>query len=112
MKTIYPQLVEFGLIGATRPVAVGGQQLPRLVCTLAAIYLMAGNLSACGYVGLTSAAAHLLESFGSEELQREFMARMYSGQWTGTMALTEPQAGSSLADVKTRATISCCFFHI
>ncbi|HRI51827.1 MAG TPA: acyl-CoA dehydrogenase [Pseudomonadota bacterium] len=104
MKTIYPQLVEFGLIGATRPVAVGGQQLPRLVCTLAAIYLMAGNLSACGYVGLTSAAAHLLESFGSEELKREFMARMYSGQWTGTMALTEPQAGSSLADVKTRAT--------
>ena len=104
MKTIYPQLVEFGLIGATRPVAVGGQQLPRLVCTLGAIYLMAGNLSACGYVGLTSAAAHLLESFGSEELQREFMARMYSGQWTGTMALTEPQAGSSLADVKTRAT--------
>ena len=103
MKTIYPQLVEFGLIGATRPVAVGGQQLPRLVCTLAATYLMAANLSACGYVGLTSAAAHLLESFGSAELQREFMARMYSGQWTGTMALTEPQAGSSLADVKTRA---------
>jgi len=104
MKSIYPQLVEFGLIGATRPVAVGGLQLPRLVCTLAAIYLMAGNLSACGYVGLTSAAAHLLETFGSEELKREFMARMYSGEWTGTMALTEPQAGSSLADVKTRAT--------
>jgi butyryl-CoA dehydrogenase len=103
MKTIYPQLVEFGLIGATRPVAVGGQQLPRLVTTLASTYLMAANLSACGYVGLTSAAAHLLETFGSAELQREFMAPMYSGQWTGTMALTEPQAGSSLADVKTRA---------
>ncbi len=104
MKTIYPQLIELGVIGATRPVAVGGQQLPRLVAALASTYLMAGNLSACAYIGLTSAAAHLIETFGSAELQREFMARMYSGEWTGTMALTEPQAGSSLADVKTRAT--------
>ena len=104
MKTIYPQLIELGVIGATRPVAVGGQQLPRLVAALASTYLMAGNLSACAYIGLTSAAAHLIETFGSAELQREFMARMYSGEWTGTMALTEPQAGSSLGDITTRAT--------
>lgn len=104
MKTIYPQLIELGVITATRPVAVGGQQLPQLVAALASTYLMAANLSACAYLGLTAAAAHLIESFGTPDLQRDFMARMYSGEWTGTMALTEPQAGSSLADVKTRAT--------
>ncbi len=65
---------------------------------------MAANLSAVSYLGLTAGAAHLIEAFGSEALKAEMMTRMYSGQWTGTMALTEPQAGSSLTDVKTTAT--------
>ncbi len=104
MKALYPQLIALGAIGATRPAEVGGQQLPQLVCALAGTYLMAANLSASAYVGLTSGAAHLIEAFGAPELQRDFMTRMYSGEWTGTMALTEPHAGSSLADVKTRAT--------
>ena len=104
MKEIYPQLVALGLTNATRPVEVGGQQLPMTVAALATAYLMAANLSAYGYVGLTSAAAHLLEAFGDARLKQELMTRLYSGEWTGTMALTEPQAGSSLADVTTRAT--------
>jgi butyryl-CoA dehydrogenase len=57
-----------------------------------------------GYVGLTSGAAHLIEAFGADALKAEMMAPMYAGKWTGTMALTEPQAGSSLTDVKTTAT--------
>jgi butyryl-CoA dehydrogenase len=65
---------------------------------------MAGNLSAYGYLGLTTGAARLIESFGSDELKERFMSRMYAGEWTGTMALTEPQAGSSLTDVLTTAT--------
>jgi butyryl-CoA dehydrogenase len=64
---------------------------------------MAGNLSAYGYLGLTLGAAHLLEAFGDEALRAAYMARMYRGEWTGTMALTEPQAGSSLADITTSA---------
>jgi alkylation response protein AidB-like acyl-CoA dehydrogenase len=104
MRTIYPQLVELGVVAATRPAAVGGQQLPLLVASLAHAYLMAANLSAYGLAGLTSGAAHLIEAFGDEALRREFMEPLYSGAWTGTMALTEPQAGSSLADVRTRAT--------
>jgi butyryl-CoA dehydrogenase len=64
---------------------------------------MAANLSAYAYAGLTSGAAHLLEAFGDAALRRTFMEPMYAGRWTGTMALTEPQAGSSLADVTTRA---------
>lgn len=104
MKALYPRLVELGLITATRPEAVGGQSLPHSVASLAGAYLMAANLSASAYLGLTTGAARLIESFGSEALKDGFMRRMYAGEWTGTMALTEPQAGSSLADVKTRAT--------
>ena len=104
LREIYPQLVALGLTSATRPASVGGQQLPMPVSALASAYLMAGNLSAVGYVGLTAAAAHLVEAFGSDALRERFMTRMYAGEWTGTMALTEPQAGSSLADVTTRAT--------
>ncbi|MCI0570961.1 MAG: acyl-CoA dehydrogenase [Myxococcaceae bacterium] len=104
MRSLYPQLVELGLLNATRAREVGGQQLPLTVFSLASAYLMAANLSAYGWLGLTSGAAHLLEAFGSPELKDTFMARMYRGEWTGTMALTEPQAGSSLADVQTRAS--------
>ena len=52
---------------------------------------------------LTSGAAHLVESFGSEELFQTYVPRMFSGEWQGTMALTEPQAGSSLTDITTTA---------
>ncbi len=104
LKAFFPKLVELGLAAAGRPTAVGGQQLPMVVSTLAAAYLMAGNLSAYGYIGLTAGAAHLIEAFGDERLKREYMAPMYRGEWTGTMALTEPQAGSSLSDVQTTAT--------
>ena len=64
---------------------------------------MAANLSACSYLGLTTGAAHLIEAFGDDALRSAFKIRMYAGEWTGTMALTEPQAGSSLADVQARA---------
>ncbi len=104
MRRLYPQMVELGLLTATRPPDVGGQQLPLTVHAVSSAYLMAANLSAYAYVGLTLGAAHLLEVFGTPELKERFMAPLYRGEWTGTMALTEPQAGSSLADVRTRAT--------
>jgi butyryl-CoA dehydrogenase len=104
MKALYPKLVDQGGVTATRPHEVGGQQLPHMVATLSALYGMAANLSAVGYIGLTGGAAHLIEAFGDDELKSTMMTRMYSGEWTGTMALTEPHAGSSLTDVKTGAT--------
>ena len=103
MRQLWPRMVELGLVAATRPEAVGGLSLPLLVSTAADVYLMAANLSAFGYVGLTRGAAHLVESFGDEAARETFMRPMYEGRWTGTMALTEPQAGSSLSDVATRA---------
>ncbi len=100
---IWPHLVAAGVVSAARPAEVGGQQLPLTVATAANLYLMAANLSAFGFTLLTAGSAHLLESFGSDDLKRAYMERMYAGEWTGTMALTEPQAGSSLADVATVA---------
>src|SRR6202521_154613 len=93
MREIWPRLVELGLAAAARPVEVGGQSLPLTVTTMAHAYLMAGNAAAFGSIGLTSGPAH----------REPYMPRMYGGEWSGTMALTEPHAGSSLSDVKTRA---------
>ncbi|MEX1365123.1 MAG: acyl-CoA dehydrogenase [Nannocystaceae bacterium] len=103
MRQLWPRMVELGLLTATRPEAVGGLQLPLCVSTLAEVYLMAANASAFGYAGLTKGAAHLLEAFADDALRERFMKPLYEGRWAGTMALTEPQAGSSLADVRTVA---------
>ena len=103
MHAVWRELVDLGVIAAPRPVDVGGQALPLTVATLSTAYLMAANLSAYAYAGLTTGAAHLIEAFGAPDLKAFCLERLYSGQWTGTMALTEPQAGSSLGDVTTRA---------
>jgi alkylation response protein AidB-like acyl-CoA dehydrogenase len=103
MAELYPLLVDLGLLAATRPVEVGGQQLPSLIASAAASYITAANLSAYAFTLLTSGAAHLIEAFGDEPLKQRFMLPMYEGHFTGTMALTEPEAGSSLADIRARA---------
>ncbi|MEO7328503.1 MAG: acyl-CoA dehydrogenase family protein, partial [Minicystis sp.] len=112
MKEIYPRLVESGLISASRPFEAGGMQIPLTVSTMAMAYLMAANLSAAGFAFLTTGAAHLVEAFASEALKATYLGRMYRGEWTGTMALTEPQAGSSLSDVKTTATPTALGHHL
>jgi butyryl-CoA dehydrogenase len=103
LHELWPRLRELGVIAAARPAAVGGQQLPLTVALAAQLYLMAGNLSAYGYAGLTAGAAHLVEAFGAPELRARYLPALYEGRWTGTMALTEPHAGSSLADLTTTA---------
>ena len=90
-------------IGANAPFELGGQQLPISVTAACHFVMAAANYSASVYPLLCSGASHLIESFGSQELIDTYVPRMFSGQWQGTMALTEPQAGSSLSDVTTRA---------
>ncbi|MEZ4435639.1 MAG: acyl-CoA dehydrogenase [bacterium] len=104
MKRLYPRICGLGVMTASRDVAVGGHRLPRQVAMMASSYLMAGNLSAVGLALLTAGAGHLVEVFGDETVRGLFLGPMYDGRWTGTMALTEPQAGSSLADLSTAAT--------
>jgi alkylation response protein AidB-like acyl-CoA dehydrogenase len=84
LKTVYRQMTELGLLQTSA--------LPATIYTVAAAYLMAANNSAYGYMGLTSGAAHLIEAFGDDALRARFMAPMFEGRWTGTMALTEAAA--------------------
>ena len=93
-----------GWIGAHASYELGGQQLPNAIMTAFRGYLAGANYSAAVYPTLTSGAAHLITTFGSQELIDRYIPNMFSGKWQGTMALTEPQAGSSLADLTTEAT--------
>lgn len=94
---------EGGWIGAAAPSGLGGQQLPSLIVSAYHFVMSAANYSGSVYPTLSSGAAHLLESFGSAELIETYIPPMFSGKWQGTMALTEPQAGSSLSDITTQA---------
>jgi alkylation response protein AidB-like acyl-CoA dehydrogenase len=94
---------EGGWISATAPADRGGQQLPSLVGFIPMFIYSAANYAASVYPYLTAGAAHLIYSFGKEDLINTYIPRMYAGQWQGTMALTEPQAGSSLSDITTIA---------
>ena len=87
------------------PVAArwGGQGLPRLVATPVEEMWCSANMSFSLCPMLTQGALHALELCGTDRLQKLFLPRMATGEWTGTMNLTEPQAGSDLALVRTRA---------
>ncbi len=94
---------EGGWIGAQAPYELGGQQIPNTVMTAFRGIFSAANYSASVYPFLTTGAAHLLISFGAPALIETYVPKMFAGNWQGTMALTEPQAGSSLTDLKTTA---------
>ncbi|UCH22502.1 MAG: acyl-CoA dehydrogenase [Deltaproteobacteria bacterium] len=94
---------EGGWITSRVPFDLDGEQLPHLVADACEFIFQAANYSANAYPGLTVGAAHLIESFGSKDLYDTFVPNMYAGKWQGTMALTEPEAGSSLSDITTAA---------
>ena len=81
----------------------GGQGLPKLVATAVEEMLTSSNMSFSLCPLLTQGAIHAIELVGSEALKKRYLAKMTEGVWTGTMNLTEPQAGSDLALVRTRA---------
>jgi alkylation response protein AidB-like acyl-CoA dehydrogenase len=81
----------------------GGQGLPKVVATAVEEMLTSSNMSFSLCPLLTQGAIHALELCGTEGLKKAFLPKMTAGTWTGTMNLTEPQAGSDLALVKTRA---------
>ncbi len=95
---------ELGILGTWFDYEEGGMQLPHLVHYALVHILDAANNNVSGYFGLTSGAADLIRSFGSRALRETYIPKMLAGEWMGTMALTEPQAGSFLADIRTSAT--------
>jgi butyryl-CoA dehydrogenase len=94
---------EGGWIGTGIPFEWGGQQLPQMITHACTFIFAAANYSASVYPGLTSGAARLILNFGKEEMKKTYLPKMLAGTWQGTMALTEPEAGSSLSDITTIA---------
>ncbi|MCB0594574.1 MAG: acyl-CoA dehydrogenase [Lewinellaceae bacterium] len=94
---------ELGVIAATFDHEDGGLQMPSMALLAAYFIMEAANNHVPGYPGLTDGAAKLITTFGNEHLKETYVPNMLSGQWAGTMCLTEPQAGSSLSDITTAA---------
>lgn len=103
VKTFMTQCGEGGWISAPLDYEHGGQQMPMTIMTAFRYILTAANFSTNVYPVLTAGSAHLISAFGSEDLVKTYVDKMFSGEWQGTMALTEPQAGSSLSDISTTA---------
>ena len=81
----------------------GGQGMPRAVALAASDYMNGANFAFMMYSGLTHGAGKLVETFGNEEQKELFLKKMYTGEWTGTMLLTEPEAGSDVGALTTSA---------
>ena len=95
---------EMGIISGPFDYGDGGLQLPFMIHTASAYIQEAANNHLPGYAGLTQGAAELIVHFANESLKKTYVPKMLSGAWGGTMCLTEPQAGSSLSDITTKAT--------
>lgn len=103
VKVAFDAFRESGFIAGRYSFEDGGMQLPETVMTAVSAFFMAANPSTTAYPFLTSAAINVISHFANDKLKEAFMPRMLTGDFTGTMALTEPHAGSSLADIKTTA---------
>jgi alkylation response protein AidB-like acyl-CoA dehydrogenase len=102
-KQAFKAYVEAGWQGVQHPTEFGGQGLPKLVATPCIEMLHASSLSFALVALLTDGAIEALLTAGSDQQKSRFIEPLISGKWTGTMNLTEPQAGSDLAAVRTRA---------
>jgi alkylation response protein AidB-like acyl-CoA dehydrogenase len=102
-KEAFRQFAEGGWTGLTNPEAYGGQALPNVLGTATTEIFQSGNLAWSLYPLLSEGATHALEIHGEEWQRERFMKPIVAGRWTGTMCLTEPQAGSDLGLLKTRA---------
>lgn len=104
VKEAFHHFVNAGLLTARLSFEEGGMQLPSVVSSACTALVTAANPSSAAYPFLTLAASNLIAHFASNELKHRYLLVMRDGRATGTMALTEPDVGSSLADLKTAAT--------
>jgi 3-(methylthio)propanoyl-CoA dehydrogenase len=102
-KEAFREFVEGGWQGVEHPLDYDGQGLPKLIGTPCVEMLNAANLSFALCPLLTDGTIEALLTAGTEEQKQRFVPKLITGEWTGTMNLTEPQAGSDLALVRTRA---------
>ncbi len=95
--------IDAGLMAAEHDAEYGGMQMPTIVAKSMFAYFKAANVSSSGYAFLTIGNANLLLHHGSQQQIDTYVRPMLAGKWFGTMCLSEPQAGSSLSDIRTRA---------
>lgn len=103
VKTTMRDFGRDGWINAPMAYEYGGQQIPQVIQNVVQFIFTASNYSLGAYVSLTRGAADLIVHHGSQEQKDLYLEKMFAGEWQGTMALTEPDAGSSLSDIKTSA---------
>ena len=102
-KDAYRQFREAGWGTLSSPVEYGGQGLPHVLGFVLEEYLATANHSFAMYPGLTTGAVTALVAHGSEELKQLYLPKLVSGEWLGTMNLTEPQCGTDLGLIRTKA---------
>ncbi|MEO1647535.1 MAG: acyl-CoA dehydrogenase C-terminal domain-containing protein [Pseudomonadota bacterium] len=102
-KEAYAQLVEAGWTTLGGPEEFGGQGLPHVLSFAFEEYIGTANQAFAMYPGLTSGAAAALQAAGSEEQKAMYLPKMISGEWSGTMNLTEPHCGTDLGMIRTKA---------
>ena len=102
-KTAWRAFAEAGFLAAHHDAEAGGMQLPTTIQQACQGHFYAANVASAAYPMLTIAAGNLLKAHGSAEQQAQWLPRLLDGRSAGTMALTEPHAGSSLGDLRTKA---------
>ncbi|MDC7827679.1 acyl-CoA dehydrogenase [Pseudomonas sp. BLCC-B13] len=94
---------EAGFLNATRDFEHGGMQLPNLLSQACFAHFQSANIATSSYSMLTMGVANLIEAFGNDEQKARYLQPIIDGRFFGTMCLTEPHAGSSLSDIRTKA---------
>jgi len=102
-KDAYKKLAEGGWVGVSAPAEFGGQGLPIVINQAVSEFFSSANMAFGMYAALTEGAAAAITVHGSPEQKNLYLPKLTSGQWAGTMNLTEPQCGTDLGLVRTRA---------
>jgi alkylation response protein AidB-like acyl-CoA dehydrogenase len=102
-KPVYDTVREGGWLGMVIPSASGGMGLPEVVGTAVTEFFSGSNVSLTLTLMLTRGAAMMIDNFGTEQAKKLYFEKLLTGEWTGTMCLTEPQAGSDVGASKTKA---------
>jgi acyl-CoA dehydrogenase len=102
-KAAYKEFTEGGWIGLSAPAEFGGQGLPMALAQSISEFLCSANMAFAMYPGLTQGAIAALLAHASQEQKERYVPKLVTGQWAGTMNLTEPQCGTDLGLVRTRA---------
>lgn len=102
-KDAWDAFADAGFLAAHYSFEEGGMQLPEIILRVAMSLVNAANVATAGYPFLTIGAGNLISTFGSDEQKRRYLEHMKTGRFAGTMALTEPDQGSALGDLTTKA---------